>query len=206
MLNAKTNTAAVEVIDFDSLVTMLDGNMSARFISLLYRAKGTGELARHVLNLNVNRMNTLRRDVAVLTAKLPTLTGIEALAAQELIESMNKSLNGTQDQYTKAGYYAAQGNGNVQVSVKAVAYVRGYSIRKTVIEAGTYKAVKSAAKTIAKNKLRKELKNTRCREFLITPENFKVARHNGKSIEIDASGTGNLADIPPINLAVPVNA
>jgi hypothetical protein len=206
MLNSQINTAAVEVLDFNALVNLLDGNKAARFVSLTYRAKGTGELARHTINLNVNRNNALRRDVAVLTSKLPTLTGIEALAAQELIDSMNKSLNGTQDQYTKAGYYAAQGNGNVQVSVKAVAYVRGYSIRKTVLEAGTYKAVKSVEKTIAKNKLRKLLKNTRCREFLITPENFLVARHNGKSIEIDASGTGNLADIPPINLAAPVNA
>ena len=187
---------------------MLDGNGSARFVSLLYRAKESGELARHTINLNVNRANALRRDLVVLEAKRPSLNGIEAVACDELIESINKSLNGTQDQYTKAGYFEAQGNGNVQVSVKAVAYIRGYAISKTVLEKGTYKTVKSSEKTLAKNKLRKLLKNTRCREFRITAENFMVARHDGRILFINAtgSGLGKLSDLPPVALAVPVTA
>lgn len=206
--NSKTATAAVEVQDFDALVSMLDGNKSARFISLTYRAKETGELARHTILLNVNRRNALARDLAVLAGKLPKLSGLARQACEELMASITETLTtGQNSQYTKAGYYDGQGNGNVQMSVKRVAYVRGYSVRKEVIEAGTYKTVKSAAKTIEKNKLRKMLKNTRCREFIIKPENFVMARHDGKAIVIDATARLNeLAGLPPVTLAVPVAA
>jgi hypothetical protein len=86
--------------------------------------------------------------------------------------------------------------------------VRGYSIRKKVIEPGVYKAVKSSPKTVEKNKLRKMLKNPRVREFLVTPENFVAARANGARIEIDAtaSNLNNLAGLPPVTLATPVPA
>lgn len=209
MLNKQTDsTAAVEVRDFDAFVQMLDGNKSARFVSLLYRSKESGELARHTILLNVNRRNSLARDLAILAQKLPSLTGIARQACEELIASITQSLTtGRNDQYTKAGYYEGQGNGNVQMSVKQVAYVRGYSVRKEVIEKGTYKEVRSAAKTIEKNKLRKLLKNTRCREFIIKPENFIVARHDGKAIVIDASANlSKLAGLPPVTLSVPVPA
>ena len=209
MLNNSNTTASAAVQDFDSLVALLDGNKSARFITLVYRAKESGELARHTLLLNVNRRNALARDLAVLSAKLPKLSGIEAVACGELIASITETLvTGQNSQYTKAGYYAAEGNGNVQVSVKDVCYVRGYSTGKVVLEKGEYKTVKSSAKTIAKNVLRKGLKNTRVREFRITPENFLLARADGKAIVIDATGTSlnKLANLPPVTLAVPVAA
>lgn len=203
------NNSSTAVLDFDGLVALLDGNKSARFVSLIYRAKESGELARHTILLNVNRNRCLKVDLANLQAKLPTLKGIEAQACQELIDSITETLTtGQNSQYTKKGYYEGQGNGNVQVSVESVCYVRGYAVRKEVIEPGTYKTVKSAAKTIAKNELRKTLKNTKCRDFRITPENFLLARAEGKQIVIDATGTSlnKLANLPPVTLAVPVSA
>lgn len=191
------------------LAETLDGNGSARFVSILYRSKESGELARHTINLNVNRTRCLRRDVRVLDALRPTLTGLEAVAADELLASMRETLEtGKNSAYTKAGYYAGEGNGNVQVSVKDVAYVRGYSVRKEVLEAGTYKTVKSAPKTLAKNKLRKLLRNTKVREFRISPENFVAARAEGKMIFINAAGSNlnKLASAPPVTIAVPVPA
>ena len=53
--------------------------------------------------------------------------------------------------------------GNLQTAQTGVCYVRGYSIGKEVLEAGTYKKVNSSEKTKAKNTLRKALKNTRIR-------------------------------------------
>lgn len=206
MLN--NNTASVaEVKDFAALAALLDGNKSCRIISLVYRSKETGELARHTLLLNVNRRNALARDLAVLVAKLPKLTGVFHQACEELITSITETLTtGQNSQYTKAGYYTAEGNGNLQTSIKDVCYVRGYSIGKEVLEKGTYKMVKSSDKTIAKNTLRKGLKNTRIREFRITPDNFKVARAECRAITIDATSMNlnKLAGFPPVTLAVPV--
>jgi len=207
MLNTKTNLVAVQ--DFAALVALLDGNKSCRFVSLLYRAKETGELARHTILLNVKRENCLKVDLANLTALRPSLEGIKAQACDELIASITETLTtGQNSQYTKAGYYAAEGNGNVQVSVKDVCYIRGYAVKKDVVEKGVYKTVKSAPKTIAKKELRKGLKNTRVREFRITPENFLVARAEGKAIVIDATGSSlnKLAGLPPVTLAIPVPA
>lgn len=208
MLNKNTNTGSAAVLNFAALVALLDGNKSARFVSLIYRAKETGELARHTILLNVNRTRCLKVDLANLQAMRPSLTGVMADACDELIASITETLTtGSNSQYTKAGYYAKQGNGNVQTSVKDICYIRGYTVRKEVLQKGTYKTVKSSPKTLAKNSLRKGLKNTRCREFLIKADNFVMARHDGKAILIDASATLKpLAGLPPVTLAVPVNA
>jgi hypothetical protein len=208
MLNT-TTASVVEVQDFAALAALLDGNKSCKIISLVYRAKESGELARHTLLLNVNRRNALARDLALLAAKLPKLTGVFRQACEELIASITETLTtGQNRRYTKAGYYTAEGNGNLQTSVKDVCYVRGYSIGKEVLEKGNYETVKSSEKTLAKNALRKALKNTRIREFRITPENFKVARAEGKAIVIDATSTNlnKLAGLPPVTLAVQVSA
>jgi len=208
MLN-NNSIGQTEVKDFSAFVALLDGNKACRFVSLIYRSKESGELARHTILLNVNRNRCLKVDLANLQKLRPSLDGIKAIAADELVASITETLTTGRPnrQYTKSGYYEGQGNGNVQVSVENVCYVRGYSVKKDVIEPGTYKTVKSSAKTIAKNELRKTLKNTRCREFRITPENFLLARHSGKAIVIDASNSLNkLAGLPPVTLAVPVVA
>lgn len=196
-----TNT---EILDFAKFVEILDGNKSARFVSLVYKAKGTGELARHTILLNVNRNRCLAVDLANLKAKRPGLTGLDAQAADELIASLEDSLTGYNPRYTKHGYYEGQGNGNAQVSIKDVAYIRGYSVRKDVLKEGTYKEVKSRPLTVAKDKLRKEFKSGRCRDFIVTPATFKSARHNGKTITVDASGPEDvtLADLPTATVAV----
>jgi hypothetical protein len=210
---------SVQVLDFQGVVRLLDGsNKSAKFVSLVYRAKESGELARHTILLNARRTRMLSRDLALLKVKLPELTGFAKQACQELIDSITESITtGHNSLYTKPNYYQAQGQGNCQESVKNVCYVRGYAVKKEVIEPGTYKTVNSSEKTKAKNKLRKLLKNTRCREFILNPDNFKIARAEGKHIIIDASNTKGigtceepsltrLAKLPAIAMAVPVAA
>jgi hypothetical protein len=183
-----TNT---EVLKFDEFVALLDGNKSARFVSLVYKAKETGELARHTILLNVNRARALKVDLANLEAKRGSLTGLDLQAAGELIASLKASIAGYNPLYTKHGYYAAAGNGNVQVSVLDKAYIRGYSVKKDVLVKGTYKEVKSKPLTIAKDNLRKEFKSGKCREYIVTPANFKSARHDGKTIVVDATGSAD---------------
>lgn len=213
------NKPSVEVLDFTGLVRLIDGTTkSAKFVSLVYRAKGTGELARHTILLNVKRENCLKVDLAKLNAMLPELSGFAKQACQELIDSITETLTtGSNSRYTKKNYYQKQGNGNALESVKNVCYIRGYSVKKEVIEPGTYETVNSSEKTKAKDKLRKELKNTRCREFIINPDNFKIATNDGRQIIIDASnvrgiGTSEepslerLAKLPAIALAVAVPA
>jgi len=155
-------------------------------------------VARHTVLLNVDRTRCLKVDLASLTALRPSLKGIDGEAADELIKSMNDSLSGFNPRYTKHGYYGSHGNGNVQESVKSVVYIRGYSVKKDVLVEGTYKEVKSRPLTLAKNKLRKEFKANRVREFIVNPDNFKMARHNGKSLVVDLVGGLDVAVNNPV--------
>lgn len=101
---------SVAVLDFDAFVRLMDGNKSARFVSLLYRAKESGELARHTILLNVNRNRCLKVDLANLTVLRPSLAGIEAQACDELIASITETLTtGSNSQYTKAGLLHRRG-------------------------------------------------------------------------------------------------
>lgn len=195
-----------ETLNLTELARLLDGNGSAKIASITYRAKESGEKARHKLLFNVSYHTALARDLSVLSGKLPKLTGIAREACLELIASFTETLaTGKNSRYTKEGYYAAKGKGNVQVGENNIVYVRGYSLGKTVIEPGTYKTVKSAEKTIEKNKLRSKLRSTRIREFRVTPENFVSARANGNELVIDATETNlnRLANLPPVVVATP---
>ena len=190
------------------LTKLVDQNTSScRIVSILYKkkgnggkgkSKGDGEVSRQTVLLNVNRDNSLKRDLSVLKGILPGLSdSVEVQACQELITSIQNSLNGFNPEYTKTGYYDGHGNGNVNVSVKNEVYVRGYVIKKEVLVPGVYDSVKSSPKTLAKNKLRKKLKNTNCREFLVSPENLKSLSVNGNRIFLDLVG--------PFDLPVKVN-
>lgn len=172
---------------------VIDESRSARFASLLYRAKGTGELARHQLVMGVDLYKAYRRDIRVLAAKLRFLDGIDKIAAEELLASLKESLQkgiGNNSQYTRRNTETNRSNkGEIQVDI-AVAMdgnirLRGLVIGKTVLEKGECKQVKSSEKTIAKNKLRKLLKSGKIRTFSIDRANFMEMKMNGKILEVE---------------------
>lgn len=198
----------------ETLTKLVDQNTtSCRIVSVLYKkkgnggkgkSKGDGEISRQTILLNVNRDNALRRDLATLKSKLPTLEGVDKEACQELIDSIQSSLDGYNPQYTKHGYYEGQGNGNVQTSDQSGSvYVKGYCIKKEILVPGVYDPVNSKPKTVSKDKLRKSLKNTRFREFIVTPENLKSLAVNGRIILLDLVGP---FDVPvSVNQPTPVS-
>jgi hypothetical protein len=183
----------------EQLTKLVDQNTSScRIVSILYRkkgnggkgkSKGDGEISRQTVLLNVNRNNSLTRDLAVLKGLRDGLTDeTEKTACDELINSIQNSLNGFNPEYTKHGYYEGQGNGNVQESILDKVYIRGYVIKKEILVPGKYDPVKSSPKTLAKNRFRKILKNTRCREFIVDRENLKSLAVNGNRVFLDLVG------------------
>ena len=77
----------------------------ARFASFTYTTKTTGETARYTLQLGFNYRNSLQRSLMELEIDSQIMTGVERLAADELIKSMKASLDGTQSKYTKKDIY-----------------------------------------------------------------------------------------------------
>lgn len=162
----------------------------ARFISFLYSAKGTGEVAVHNVLFGVSIANAYKRDLAILENKVNTLEGVYHLACSELVESFRESLVkgiGNNSAYTCKGVYAPVSKGIKVHNETGDIYISGFIMSKQVIEPGVYKTVKSSEKTIAKNQLRKALKSSRFRQYVLAASNIAGIKANGKVLEIQTN-------------------
>lgn len=173
------------------LVGLIGSGKGAKFASLTYRAKESGELARHVVILGASTEVLYTKDIEILEDMVTRLTGIELTAANELLASRRQSLDkgiGNNDAYTNADTYVyAQGIPGVRIHKETgILYVSGLVESKKVIEEGTHKKVNSSEKTIAKRKIEKTLPSGRYRLFRLTAENVKRAACNGEVLEIEA--------------------
>jgi len=134
--------------------------------------------------LGFNYRTSVEKSLLELEILRPSLSGIDAIAADELLESFRKTLNGTQDGYTKAETYADTAVKGLKVNtVDNSLQLFGLTQAKVVLVPGTFKTVKSAPKTIAKNKLRKELPVGKFREYALDNGAIHLARINGETIE-----------------------
>ncbi len=161
-------------------------NTGARFASLTYTAKGTGEKARHTVQLGVSLENAYQADIATLQAKRATLQGVDAIACDELLASLRESLDkgiGNNSAYTCADTYTQIAKGIRAHKETGALYITGASIQKAVIVPGVHKVVKSSEKTIAKNALRRELKSGKIRTFAL--DEIHSAKMNGETLEFD---------------------
>jgi hypothetical protein len=172
------------------IAAIAKGNGSAKFASFVYTAKGTGEVAKVTLILGATTETLYNRDVAILTEMVPTLDGIEKVAAMEILNSRIQSLAkgiGNNDDYTCADVYVNLEN------VKGVrihkdtgeVYVSGLIENKTVIQTGTYKTVNSSAKTLAKRAIEKTLPSGRFRLYKLG--NVARAALNGEVLEMEVA-------------------
>lgn len=174
-----------------ALVGMIAKGKGAKFASITYTAKGTGETARHLMILGASVETLYTKDIAALEAMLAgdTLSPVEREAATELLASRQESLTkgiGNNSAYTCADTYVhVDGVAGVKVHKDTgVLYVTGLSQSKTVLVPGTYKAVKSAPKTIAKRNIEKGLASGRFRQMIL--KNVTRAALNGDVLEIEA--------------------
>lgn len=165
-------------------IAALGGIKGCKFASLTYTAKESGETARHTVLLGFSYTSAVEKSLLDLEIQRPNLSGIDAIAADELIESFKKTLNGTQDAYTKEHIYADTAISGLKVNTNDDSLqLFGLTQSKVVIVPGTFKTVKSAEKTIAKNKLRKELPIGKFREYALDNGAIHGAKVNGNVIE-----------------------
>lgn len=170
-------------------VTLIASGKACKFISLTYKAKETGEIARHTLIVGASTEKLYEKDIAQLETALTTLAGIDKLAASEILASRKKSLEvgiGNNPAYTCRGVYAPlAGMSGIKVHMeKGTLYVSGLVESKKVLVAGTYKEVNSSEKTLAKRAIEKTLPSGRFRQFCLTFDNLLRVAANGETLEI----------------------
>jgi len=153
----------------------------SQFASFTYTNKN-GETARHTLRLGFSYAKAVEKSILELELTIPTLApgSVELLAATELLESLRKTANGTQPE--RASDFESIGNGLAINRETGSVQLAGLSHAKVVLTPGVYPVVKSAAKTIAKDKLRSKLPVGLYRTFTLSVEQVESAKINGEAI------------------------
>jgi len=171
------------------LVAAVAAINGVKFVGVTYRSKSTGELARHVLILGASYKEVTRKSMEEITRKLPTLSGIDLQAANDLLVSYSKSLlamdTGTEhEDYTKAGLYDLICPGLKVSRADNSLELCGLSHSKTVIEQGTYKHVNSKPLTLAKQAIEKELPRGKFRTLALDVGALESIRIGGAEIDV----------------------
>lgn len=165
----------------------------ASFAGITYRTKETKELSRFLCIVGADTTELYKKDVKVLQAMIPELTGTLKLAAEELLKSRQESLVlgvGFNSQYVHAPHAAdtyvyPEGLPGVRVhKEEGTVYLNVLVEDRKVIEPGIEKKpVKSSPLTIAKNIIRQQLPSHRFRQFII--KRVRNVSMSGTKIEAD---------------------
>lgn len=160
------------------------------FASIVYTSKGSNETSRYTIILGSKYRNLLKRSLDGVNDLLPTLEGLDLIAAQELRDSFQASIdshdnNEQNPAYTKAGLYSQVVPGvNLNTNDNTL-QLFGLVHSKVVLVPGVHKKVNSGAKTIAKNKIRQKLPLSRFREFALDEGHIHRMKINGNTLEIN---------------------
>ena len=177
------------------LLNQLELCKGARFASFKYLAIGTNVVSRYNVTLNVDFIAMYRRQKAKVEAVIGTLSGVELDAANDILKSLNTSLDkgiGNNDRYTHgkdAGdTYLHTAIPNVVVSKNdGSVHLKNLIVRSSVVLDDSNriekKPVKSSALVIAKNKLKKDLGFEKVNQFKL--EGISVAKLNGEVLEFE---------------------
>lgn len=181
------STKAIEVINLvkNAVSKSVTG---VSFFSIKNYTNSNGEVSNQLINVGINYEKSKALDIIFLENLDLDKTELEfksnkadlAVAKAELIAAFikpneNRS-NGQIDAYTTIF------SGVKVHNETGVLYVYGYRQNKTVLVEGVYPIVKSSAKTIAKNELRKHLKTGKFTQFAIEIGN--TIKANGETIEL----------------------
>lgn len=171
-----------------NVLQKLEENKGSHFASLVY-TNGQGETSRYTILIGFSYRNAVEKSLAIVTEQAEKMQAgsIEYIAANELVSSFQDTLNGEQKAYTKEDTYQATNIQGVKLNtVDNSLKLQGLVVSKTVlIEGEPHKPVKSSEKTIAKNKLRKNLPVSNLREFTLSPDALAKMTLNGDTLTIE---------------------
>ena len=177
-----------------AVIQQVAANKGSRFVSLLYRSKESGELARHVILIGFSYHAAVERSLASLK-KARFSDPVKKQAQGELIASFEKTLTSHSQGKQNADYTKGAVYDDVVLDGETVNGIKyntndnsfklfGLTVGKTILENGVFKTVKSAPLTLAKNALRRKLPIGKFREYAIEENALAVAKINGNTLEM----------------------
>jgi len=163
-----------------------DQAKKARFASFEYTTS-KGEKARYKIQLGFNYRNLIEKSATELEIESQGMEGESLNAAQELLESFRKSLERSNEGYTKKEVYkpVKDRNGNIVSGLKFnqkdnSLQVFGLISTKLVIDAGNESKSKP---TTVKQAIRNNLPIGRFREFNL--EQIRIAKLDGEILVLE---------------------
>ena len=178
-----------------NVIRAVAANKGNKFASLVYRAKSSGELARHTILIGFSYHNSVVESLKQVKQMVFDAGSIEAQAQAELIASYEKTLAAHEVGKQNADYTKKDVYEDVSLDGELVSGIRynttdgtfklfGLSVGKTVLENGVFKEVKSRPLTIAKDKLTRQLPVGKFREYAIEETALAAAKMNGETLEM----------------------
>jgi hypothetical protein len=156
-----------------------------RFVSFMYQAKESGEIAIHEILMGVDIATAYQKDLLILP-HIRLKTEAQKQARREIIKSLRDSLSlgvGRNPLYTQQDCYVHIAKGLRYNVNNHTFHITGYSISRQVIESGIFKPRKSSELTLAKQALRRRMKSGRFRAFVLDPENISGLKCNGRVLQ-----------------------
>jgi len=179
------------ISEIGKLVAIISQIKTPSFVRINnYTSDKTGETSNYTINLGVKYENAKEADSIFLLdtenmkkVDFGSFGTVAALAWNEMLESRLAPSEKTQNQ--SAGqtdaYITLCPNVRLHIAEQRI-FIYGFVVSKEVIQAGTYKPVKSSDKTLAKKKIEKHLKATQFRQFAF--DKLASVKVKGEEIEI----------------------
>lgn len=173
------------------LIEQLEKMNGAKFVSVTYTAKSSGETARYTFQMGVDYSEVCRRDITELQIRLNNAKGIEAFVIHDMIKSLEESIKAREEgrehvDYTKKGLYRQICPG-VKVSLNDGTFeIGGFQHTRKVLIPGVHKQTKhKSEETALKAELRKSLKVGKFRTLCIDPGLIHGVKLNGEEISFE---------------------
>jgi len=164
-----------------------------------YESTSTGEIANHLINVNISVENAKKNDLLLLeTCNENDLLNISETskialdicktALSEMQTSLIKNISADKSEHTAQSQAQTDAYIHLTPAIKLhketmQVHIFGQAMKKTVLVKGVHKTVNSAPKTLAKNAIKKylDLRTDKFRNFLVG--NLDEIKINGETIQ-----------------------
>jgi hypothetical protein len=163
-----------------NLINTLRKFNGVQFVNIANYKNKQGERANVLLNVGASLHKAKQKDLYKLK-NTHCVDQIAELARLELIQSIEKPA-ATRSEGQKSAYVEICNGVRMHIETRKL-YVFGLQVKKIVIDKAEYKQVKSSAKTIEKNKLKKQLKSAKFRQYEIG--NFDSVTIDGNKLVLN---------------------
>lgn len=154
------------------------------FVSVLYTSKGSGEEARHTIQVGVPYLTVLEKSLVIAQAvtnnkELNIDSALFTQAKTAIVDSLTKRIHKYKNEPQKVedeAIYTYDSDGLKHHKETSQVYINGLVISKKVITEGEHKKVNSRPLTLAKKKIERLLPLSKYRQFIVSKDHVEIVK------------------------------